>query len=162
MACKKNGRANRGTKAPRPAAPQKGAKKKVKKITRSVAARKAKRATQLQQRVPKSTLFMKALDNIPSGYELLLQDASGFVEINGPAEEEGCEKKQCRCLSLGHSSCKKHPSCEKVRTGHFIVGKTQRRAVWVPKVLVDKGVIKVKEDAKFQKNWKNFMNGKPL
>jgi hypothetical protein len=50
-------------------------------------------------------------------------------------------------------------SAIKVRTGHYIVGKTRRRAVWVPKVLVDKGIIKVKKDVKFRVN---KMNGKSI
>ena len=50
-------------------------------------------------------------------------------------------------------------SAVKVRTGHFIEGKTRRRAVWVPKVLVEKGIIKVKKDVKFRMD---KYGGKPL
>ena len=49
-----------------------------------------------------------------------------------------------------------------MRTGHYVVHgqKAPRRfTVWVPKVLVDKGIIKVKEGVKFRKN---FHGGKPL
>ena len=172
MACKKTSRATRGKKAPRPAAPQKAAKKKVKKITRSVAAADAaaaKRSATARRREQtkgrKTNSFVQAMGLIPRRYELLLRHPSTkrFVQINGPAEE-GCEGKHCYCLAMNRSSCKKHPSRIKVRTGHFIACPTKaypnkRRAVWVPKVLVDKGIITVKKDVKFRCN---KMNGKAL
>ena len=79
------------------------------------------------------------------------------METNGPPEAGAKGWRQCHCLALDRSSCKKHPSREKVQTGHFIACPTkarpnQRRAVWVPKVLVDKGIIKVKKDVKVRKN----------
>ena len=58
---------------------------------------------------------------------------------------------------------KKQKKITKVRSGHFLVqrhaGKTRRRAVWVPKVLVDKNIIKVDKTVKFRKN---KHGGKPL
>ncbi len=162
---RRNTRGKGAKKPPRPAAPQKAAKKKVKKITRSVAAADAaaaKRSATARRREQtkgrKTNSFVQAMGLIPRRYELLLRHPSTkrFVQINGPAEE-GCEGKHCYCLAMNRSSCKKHPSRIKVRTGHFIACPTKaypnkRRAVWVPKVLVDKGVIKVKEDAKFRTN----------
>jgi len=158
-------------KSPRPAAPQKAAQKKVKKITRSVAAADAAAAKRsatvrrsLAVRGRKATSLAQAMDLIPPGFEVLIHDGKRLVETNGPAEKGAKGWRQCDCLKMGRSSCKKHPSREKVRTGHFIACPTKerpnkRRAVWVPKVLVDKGIIKVKEDVKFRVN---KMNGKAL
>ena len=158
-------------KSPRPAAPQKAAKKKAKKpiATRSARAAAEKRSATARKREGtkgrKATLFAQAMGTCAPGYEVLIHEPgkAGFIEINGRAEE-GCEGKKCQCLNLAKSSCKKHPSRKKVRTGHFVASPTKARpyrryAVWVPKVLVDKGIIKVKEDVKFRCN---KMNGKPL
>ena len=86
-----------------------------------------------------------------------------FMGINGDAEKGVPEGTPCTCNTRKSPSCKKHPSRTKVRTGHYIVCKsvckTQRRAVWVPKVLVDKGIITVKKDVKFRMN---KYGGKPL
>ena len=43
-------------------------------------------------------------------------------EVWGPPEEGVPEGTKCKCLSGDRSSCKKHPSREKVRTGRFIQG----------------------------------------
>ena len=147
----------------------KKAAKKDKKTTRSVAAadaaaakRSATASRRMAVRGPKATSLAQALGKCPRDCVVLIHggrgSGKGLVESNGPAEE-GCEGKTCLCLSLTKSSCKKHPSRIKVRTGHYIVGKTRRRAVWVPKVLVDKGIIKVKKDVKFRMN---KYGGKPL
>ncbi len=167
MATKKARGGNRGKKSPRPAGPQKVDAKKAKKpiATRSARAAARKRSATARRtmkvRGQKATLFAQALGRCAPGYEVLIHEPGkpGFIEITGPAEKGVPKGTRCRCLSLDKSSCKKHPSIIKVRTGHYIVGKTQRRAVWVPKVLVDKGIIKVKENAKFNRN---KMNGKPL
>ena len=158
-------------KSPRPAAPQKAAKKKAKKpiATRSARAAAEKRSATARKREGtkgrKATLFAQAMGMCAPGYEVLVRGPlrtpgrKGLVEINGPAEKGVPAGTKCACLTLASSSCKKHPSRIKVRTGHYIVGKTRRRAVWVPKVLVDKGIITVKEDVKFRCN---KMNGKAL
>ena len=152
MPRRKTGSANGGQKSP---APRKGAKK-MKKITRSVAAAAAKSAARsdsarrtFQLKGPKSTSLMLAYGKIKRGYELVLQHpkTGSLLEINGPAEEGAKGWTQCHCLTLKYSSCLKHPSREKVRTGHFIACPTKerpnkRRAVWVPKVLVEKGYVK--------------------
>ena len=166
MPRRKTGDANGGQKSP---GPKKSAK--VNKITtRSARAATEKRSATARRREQtkgrKTNSFAHAMGLIPRRLELLLRHPSTkrFVQINGDAEEGVPEGAHCRCLALSRRSCPKHPSRIKVRTGHFIACPTKaepnkRRAVWVPKVLVDKGIIKVKEDVKFRTN---KMNGKAL
>ena len=160
---RRNTRGKGAKKPPRRAGPQKKGAKKPKKVTKSGASKHANRPgvrrKEMALRGRKATSLAQALGICPLDCEVLIRDATRLVETNGPAEE-GCEGKHCRCLSLTYSSCKKHPSREKVRTGHFVkYPSDSRRAVWVPKVLVEKGIIKVKKDAKFRINKRN---GKPL
>ena len=140
------------------AAPQRRQKRSRKSPERR--RQKAKRATQQQQRIPKST--RQWMRQHPGGYGLL-HGPPGAGRGDQRRGREASQGTKCTCLSLAYSSCKKHPSRTKVRTGHFLVqrdaGKTRRRAVWVPKVLVDKGIITVKEDVKFRVN---KVNGKAL
>ena len=166
MPRKKAGGGKRGQKSP---APKKSAKSQAQKVTtgRAKCPKKVeigRRTMSLRGR--KATSLAQALDLIPPGYEVILQDpkTKAFLQIHGDAEKGVPKKTKCTCLSLAKRCCKKHPSRIKVRTGHFIVqsdgpGKTRRRAVWVPKVLVDKGIIKVKKDVKFRVN---KMNGKSI
>ena len=147
------------------------AKKGKEKITTRSAAdayadaakRSATACRRMAMRGRKATSLAQALGKCPLDCMVLIHggrgSGKGLVESNGPAEPGVPKGTKCTCLSLYKSSCKKHPSREQVRTGHYIVGKTQRRAVWVPKVLVDKGIITVKEDVKFRCN---KMNGKAL
>ena len=149
--------------------PKKSAKKPEPITTRSARAAAEKRSAKARQREEtkgqKATLFAQAMGICPRDCEVLTHGPNGdFAETNGPPEEGVPANTVCHCLSLDSSSCKKHPSRKKVRTGHFIACPTKkqpnkRRAVWVPKVLVDKGIIKVKEGVKFRKN---FHGGKPL
>ena len=169
---RRNTRGKGAKKPPRRAGPPKKKRQKAAEITRSVAAKNAKRAARSATarrreatRGRKATLFAKAMGICPRDCEVLVHGPDGRrVEINGLAEEGVPKGTRCHCLSLLKSSCKKHPSREKIRTGHFIACPTKaypnkRRAVWVPKVLVDKRIIKVKEDVKFRVN---KMNGKAL
>ena len=102
-------------KSPRRAGPPKKSAKKPEKITRSVAARNAKRAARsetgrrkFQLRGPLSTSLMKAYGLLPSGYELLPYDPKikRFVQMNGDAEEGVPAGTRCYCLTLGRSSCR--------------------------------------------------------
>ena len=159
MPRRKTGDANGGQKSP---GPKKSAK--VNKITTgSARAATEKRSATARRREAtkgrKATSFAQAMGMCAPGYEVLIHNGRRLVETNGPAEKGAKKGAKCRCLSLRWSSCKKHPSRIKVRTGHFINYPSHRRAVWVPKVLVDKNIIKVKKDVKFRMN---KYGGKPL
>ena len=99
----------------------------------------------------KATAARKALGKSgpgPAGEFVERAPGGTFVNING-LPEKGCEGKECRCGDVHVSSCKAHPSREKVRTGQFTTckcgDKTRRRAEWVLKALVEAGHVEVGE-----------------
>ncbi len=129
----KKGKKSRGAKKPHPSKDKKFPGK------RKAHFEKAKAAQQAQGR-----------DGPGPNGEFVERGPDGtFAIING-LPEKGCEGNECRCNDERYSSCKAHPSREKVRTGKFVTykgrgDKTDRRALWALKALVEAGHVEVEE-----------------
>ena len=160
MPRRKTGDAKGGQKSP---GPKKSAKRQAHKVTTASAAAATARSDKARQifqlKGPKSTSLAIARGKISRGYEVQLHvpGQAGFIEINGQAEKGAKGWTQCNCLSMERRCCKKHPSLIKVRTGRYLARPTKARpnkrlCEWAPKVLVDKGIIKVDKTVKFRMN----------
>ena len=153
---KKSDGANRGKKSsPRQAGPQKATKTKTDKKSRGAKKPHPHKGEKFPGR--KAAQFEEAKKHRkalglsgpgPNG-EFYLRGPDGtFCTIHGRAEK-GCEGFKCACGNGRERFCHRHPSRVKVQTGRFFKPSPSRgergRPEWVPKDLVEAGVVEVEE-----------------